>query len=268
MPGIAKYQKVIQQLEAMIQSGIYNDRKLPAEPELAEKLGVSRSVIRQAYGELERRGIIERRAGIGTTLKNSHHQKGTGGITSLAGQITAADMRPFTQVLAAERILASAAELWVTAAFGLSPDEAAQTPLHRIDRLRCGDGHPVARQTLYLLAAQFRDDLLTTADFTRSIFAIYAEHDRFPAHAEETILARPATEAEIKLLKMKDLPASSRLVYVRDRITYDGSDRVLEVMRSVDRGDFFRPYRYAIQGAHLVNGIAERDPIVQGGGDA
>ena len=119
MPGIAKYQKVIQQLEAMIQSGSYNDRKLPAEPELAEKLGVSRSVIRQAYGELEHRGIIERRAGIGTMLKNPHHQKWPG-ITSLAGQITAADMQPSTQVLAAERILASATELWVTAAFGLS----------------------------------------------------------------------------------------------------------------------------------------------------
>ena len=67
---------------------------------------------------------------------------------------------------------------------------------------------------------------------------------------------------------MKDLPAGGRLVYVRDRITYDGNDRVLEVMRSVDRGDFFRPYRYAIQGAHLVNGIAKRDPDAQGGGDA
>jgi GntR family transcriptional regulator len=264
--GIAKYQKVIQQLEAMIQSGIYNDRKLPAEPELAEKLGVSRSVIRQAYGELERGGVIERRAGIGTTLKNPHHQKGTG-ITSLAGQITAADMQPSTQVLAAERLLASAAEPRVSAAFGLSPDVAAQTPLYRIDRLRCGDDHPVARQVIYLLAVQFRDDLLKTADFTRSIFAIYAEHDRFPAHAEEVISVRLATEAEIKLLKMKDLPASGRFVYVRDRITYDGSDRVLEVMRSVDRGDFFRSYRYAIQGAHLVDGIAERDPDAQGGGD-
>ena len=115
MAGIAKYQKVIQQLEAMIQSGIYNDRRLPAEPELAEKLGVSRSVIRQAYAELERREIIERRAGIGTTLKNPYHQKGAG-ITSLAGQITAAAMQPSTQVQAAERILASAAESRVSAA--------------------------------------------------------------------------------------------------------------------------------------------------------
>jgi GntR family transcriptional regulator len=265
--GIAKYQKVIQQLEAMIQSGIYNDRKLPAEPELAEKLGVSRSVIRQAYGELERLGIIERRAGIGTTLKNPHHQKGAG-IASLTGQITAAEVQPSTQVLAAERILASAAEPWVTAAFGLAPDEAAQTPLHRIDRLRCGDGRPVATQVIYLLAEHFRGDLLESADFTRSIFAIYAEHDRFPAHAVEDISARPATEAEIKLLKMKDLPAGGRLVYVRDRVTYDGNDRILEVMRSVDRGDFFQSYRYAIQGAHLVNGVPGRDPDTQGAGDA
>ena len=48
---------------------------------------------------------------------------------------------------------------------------------------------------------------------------------------------------------MKDLPAGSRLSMCADRITYDGNDRVLEVMRSVDRGDFFRSYRYAIQAA-------------------
>ena len=203
MAGIAKYQKVIQQLEAMIQSGIYNDRKLPAEPELAEKLGVSRSVIRQAYARARAQGRHR------TPGRYRHHaeepapQKGAG-ITSLTGQISAADMRPSTQVLAAERILASEAEAWVAAAFQLTADAAAHTPLYRISRLRCGDGRPVAAQVIYLLAEQFRDDLLEVADFTQSIFAIYAEHDRFPAHAEEVISARPATEAEIKLLKMKD----------------------------------------------------------------
>jgi GntR family transcriptional regulator len=261
--GIPKYQKVLHQLEALIQSGIYNDGKLPAEPELAEKLGVSRSVVRQAYGELERRGIIERRAGIGTTLKSRRPQKGPG-ITSLAGQIAAADMRAATRVLTAELLLAGDAEAWVPAAFGLSIEAAAQTPLYRISRLRFGDGRPVAVQVIYLLAAQFRDDLLEAADFTQSVFAIYAEHDRFPERAEEVISARRATETEIRLLKMKDLPASCRLVYVRDRITYDGNDRVLEVMRSVDRGDSFRSYRYAIQGAHLVDAAANHEPVVPG----
>lgn len=257
MAGIAKYQKVLQQLEAMIQSGIYNDRKLPAEPELAEMLGVSRSVIRQAYAELERRDLIERRAGVGTTLKTPPPQKQPR-ITSLRGQIEAAHMQPSTQVLAAERITAGEAEDWVRTAFGIEDAAAAQTALFRIDRLRCGDARPLARQTIYLLAGQFRSDLLETADFTASIFAIYAEHGRFPARAEEIIEARPATEAERELLKMHGAPALSRLVYVRDRVTYDGEDRVLEVMRSVDRGDAFRRYRYAIQGASLVDSLVGR----------
>lgn len=261
--GIAKYQKVLQQLETMIQNGIYDGRKLPSEPELAEKFGVSRSVIRQAYAELERRGIIERRAGFGTTLKGTPREKDSR-ITSLTGQIAAAAMQPATQVLAAERILASEAEAWVAAAFQLTTDTAAQTPLVRISRLRCADDRPVAAQVIYLLADQFRSDLLETADFTKSIFAIYAEHDRFPARAEEVISARPATEAEIKLLKMKDVPAGGRLVYVRERITYDGHDRALEVMRSIDRGDFFRSYKYAIQGAQLVDGMSTRAPDAPG----
>lgn len=263
MAGITKYQKVLHQLETMIQSGIYNNRKLPAEPELAETLGVSRSVIRQAYGELERRGIIERRAGIGTMLKAEHQPKGTG-ISSLTGQIAAADMQPSTEVRTQERILASRAEGWVAAALGLGPEVVGQTPLYRISRLRCADGRPVAEQVLYLLAAQFREDLLETADFAQSVFAIYAEHGRFPARAEEVISARPATEAEVARLKMDDLPASRRWVYVRDRVTYDGNDRVLEVMRSVDRSDFFRSYRYIIQGAHLADSIANRAAEVQG----
>ena len=266
MAGIAKYQRVLQQLEIMIQNGIYDDRKLPSEPELAEKFEVSRSVIRQAYAELERRGIIERRAGFGTTLKGTRLEKGSR-ITSMTGQITAAAMQSATQVLAAERILASETEAWVAAAFQLTADAAAHTPLNRISRLRCADDRPVAAQVIYLLADQFRSDLLETADFTKSIFVIYAEHDRFPARAEEVIAARPATEAEIKLLRMKDMPAGSRMVYVRDRITYDGHDRALEVMRSIDRGDFFRSYRYAIQGAQLVDGMSTRASDAPGAGN-
>lgn len=258
MAGIAKYQKVLQQLEAMIQSGVYDGRKLPSEPELAEKFGVSRSVVRQAYTDLERRDIIVRRAGIGTTLKQK------GGITSLTSQLREAGLQPATQVLAAERIMAIEAEAWVAAAFQLGADVLAHTPLYRVDRLRCGDSRPMAEQVIYLLAEQFRGDLLETADFTVSIFAIYAEHGRFPARAEEIIEARWATEAEVKVLKMKDVPARQRLVYVRDRITYDGRDRVLEVMRSIDRGDSFRRYTYAIQGAQLADGMSRRGPDAQG----
>jgi DNA-binding GntR family transcriptional regulator len=253
--GITKYHRILQQLESMIQSGLFAEGKLPSEPELAKRLGVTRSVIRQAYGELEKQGAIERRAGSGTTLSRQFLKKDR--IVSLTKQIRDAGMEPSTVVLAAKRLWANDVEVaeWVREAFQLAPEVTAKTPLYCIDRLRCGDGQPVARQTLYLLAEQFRADLLETTDFTKSIFTVYADHNRFVARADETIEARPATPEEIEALKMARLPAPRQWVYVRDRVTYDWQEqeRVLECMHSIDRWDFFRSYRYSIQGAERVN---------------
>ncbi len=265
MAGIAKYHTVRQQLEAMIQSGIFDEGKLPSEPKLAERLGVSRSVIRQAYDELQKQGIIERKAGLGTIVRCQLPKKDR--IISMMDQIRDAGMEPSTSVLAAERIPASDADEWVREAFHLAAGVVSTTPLYRIDRLRCGDGRPLARQILYLLAEQFPDDLLETADFARSLFALYAEHDRFPARVEESIEARWATPEEIKLLRMSRLPAKERLVYVRRRTTWDFQGHVLEVLHSADRWDFFRSYRYAIQGANQAELVARPDVDGQGATD-
>jgi len=264
--GVTKYHRILQQLEGMIQSGFFADGKLPSEPELAVRLGVSRSVLRQAYGELEKKGAIERRAGSGTTLLRQFPKRDR--IVSLTDQIRAAGMEPSTVVLAAKRLWANDVDVaeWVREGFQLAPDVTAKTPLYGIDRLRCGDGQPVARQTIYLLAEQFRADLLETTDFTKSIFTVYAEHNRFVARADETIEARPATSEEIEVLKMARLPAPQQLVYVRDRVTYDWQEqeRVLECMHSIDRWDFFRSYRYAIHGAYRMEATVRSDADVQG----
>ena len=247
MAGITKYHVVLQRLEAMIQSGLFDEGKLPSEPELAKRFGVSRSVVRQAYSELEKRGIIERKPGSGTTLRRPLPKKDK--IVSMTDQVREAGREPSTKVLGARRMMADEADGWVVQALGVAPEAAARTPLYCIDRLRCGNDEPVARQTLYLLAEQFRDDLLETTDFTKSIFVLYAEHDRFPARAEEIIEARWAEPEEIDFLQMSSLPFEERLVYVRDRITFDFEDRPLEAMHSIDRWDFFRRYRYSIRGA-------------------
>ena len=42
--------------------------RLPSEVELSERLGVSRTVIRDALSDLEREGLIERVRGIGTVI--------------------------------------------------------------------------------------------------------------------------------------------------------------------------------------------------------
>jgi GntR family transcriptional regulator len=244
MAATIKYYEVKQEIEVKIRQGeIKLGDQLPSEPELAETFNVSRGTIRQALSELARDGIIARRSGAGTFVIRIPTKEAR--VISFTEQVRRAGMEPSTKILTQDQIMASQAEGRLCEAFLLDPETATQTPVYRIDRLRCGDDRPLARQTLYLLAADFKPGLLEE-DLTGSIFDLYARYHRQVAWADEIIQARPATPEEIGLLEMQDLPSCEQLVYVRDRISYDQENRPLEVLKSIDRADFFRAYRYRI----------------------
>jgi GntR family transcriptional regulator len=243
--GKVKYSDIKERIEAMILQGeIGIGKQLPSEPDLAKQFNVSRGTIRQALSELSRDAIVARRSGAGTFVIRMPGKSTR--IVSLTQQIRDAGMEPTTEVLAKEQIMASTVDKWIWAAYLIAEDKISETPLYRIDRLRCGDGQPMARQTTYLLAADFRADLLQTADFTRSIFGVYEDHYRRVGWANEHIQARPATDAELKLLQMQELPPREQFVYQRNRISYDQENMPLEILVSLDRSDFFRGYRYRI----------------------
>ena len=64
---IPQYAQIAQRLLDDISAGRYpDDSLLPAEPELCRMFGVSRVTVRGAMRELELRGVIVRRSGIGT----------------------------------------------------------------------------------------------------------------------------------------------------------------------------------------------------------
>lgn len=63
------YVQAIDALTKMIETGqLKTGAKLPPEEELATKLGISRSTLREALGHLETHGLIARRQGIGTFI--------------------------------------------------------------------------------------------------------------------------------------------------------------------------------------------------------
>lgn len=67
------YEQVVRQLRAHVtDSGLVAGDKLPAERDLAERLGVSRASIKQALVALEVQGLIEVRHGGGTYLLRQH----------------------------------------------------------------------------------------------------------------------------------------------------------------------------------------------------
>jgi len=60
-------QNIVSLLSGQIRDGQYSPGdKLPTESELAQQHGISRSVVREAFSQLQARGLIERRRGAGT----------------------------------------------------------------------------------------------------------------------------------------------------------------------------------------------------------
>jgi len=62
--------RVVQTIEnAIINGSLLPDAKLPPERELAEQLGVSRTVVREAVHILSTKGLLESRRGVGTIVQ-------------------------------------------------------------------------------------------------------------------------------------------------------------------------------------------------------
>lgn len=67
-----KYVKIYNEILQMILDGVYvKGDRLPAEPELAERLGVSRMTLRQALNLLNEDGIVENRRGVGNFIRKN-----------------------------------------------------------------------------------------------------------------------------------------------------------------------------------------------------
>ena len=67
-----KYRKIVQQLREAIAAGKYLEGdRIPSETQLSRTSGASRLTVARALRELERDGVIERRAGSGSYVKDS-----------------------------------------------------------------------------------------------------------------------------------------------------------------------------------------------------
>lgn len=91
------YLAVVDRLKRAIESGVYPvGGRLPSERELAEELGVSRPVIREAIIVLESRGMVQTRHGAGVFVQADAESAG--------GAIFDSDSGPF-EVIEARRLL-------------------------------------------------------------------------------------------------------------------------------------------------------------------
>src|SRR5690554_5316395 len=66
----------------ILEGGLAPGQKIPSERQLVARLGVSRSVVREALHELQARGVIETRHGKGSFVASIVPESGTSGSNS------------------------------------------------------------------------------------------------------------------------------------------------------------------------------------------
>jgi GntR family transcriptional regulator len=156
-----------QELRQAITGGTFRPgSQLPTEAELCEMLGVSRTVVREALRVLEDDGLVARRHGVGTFVRNHPILKNLNFNFGITEMIESAGLKSGTSHLAIRKEIADkeqAEQLRVPVG----------TPLITAERVRTADGRPVVYSVDTLTAA-----LSQKADFnpqlllTESIYSI------------------------------------------------------------------------------------------------
>ena len=226
--NIPYYLQLIDLLKGKIGRGEWKSGdQIPSEPELCSIYGVSRTVVRQALGEIELEGLIIRRKGKGTfvaepKINESLVQKLTGFYQDMVDR----GLKPVTKVLMHEvqPALPSVAEY-----LDLPPG----TPVFCIERLRFVENEPILLVTTYIPYALCP----RLAEYDLSNQSLYAvlekEFGLVISHGRRTVEAVPATEREARLLMVEECDPLMLL----DSVTYLEDGTPLEYYHAVHRGD-------------------------------
>jgi len=203
----ARYREIERYLRELIASAKPGDR-LPSEAQLCARFGVSRMTVRQALGELERDGSIERSQGRGTLVAVRPMHRVPGVFLSFSEEMERRGLKPSSRLISA----------------GLEharPTEVAdlrlghQDRVVRIVRVRLADGVPVALEDA---ALPERYTFVLDADLTNgSLHKALEARGTIASRAVGTIHARLARSSEVGLL---DLPPNAALL-VETRLLFD-----------------------------------------------
>lgn len=221
------YSQIATRAAALIAAGEWQPgQRLPPERVLCERLGVSRTTLRQALAELEARGLISRHQGRGTFVTRPRFDADATESFSLSAALLRRGRELRTRVLAVEAVEAGG---HVATDLGCRPGD----PVLRLERLRLLDGEPLMLELAHLPLHRFPG--LETKDFeARSLYAILAEdYGARPTLAKESLEPVVCRTREAELLGLPRRAPALRIV----RLTADEHGRPIETNDALLRGD-------------------------------
>lgn len=221
------YVKLRQSLEEAIRSGkLEHGDALPAERDLADYANVSRVTVRKAVDDLVRDGLLSRKHGSGTFVVKP--------MSRVEQPLT--KLTSFTEDMA-RRGLVTKSEWLERGLFHPTPEEmmmlglAPGTRVARLGRLRMGNDMPLAIEHASI-SVEFLPD---PEAVTGSLYAELEKKNARPVRAIQRISACNMKNPDAGLLAV---PVGSAGLSI-ERVSYLASGRVVEVTRSLYRGDAY-----------------------------
>jgi GntR family transcriptional regulator len=224
-----------QELRQAITRGTFRPgSQLPTEAELCEMLGVSRTVVREALRVLEDDGLVARRHGVGTFVRDHPILKNLNFNFGITEMIESAGLRPGTSHLA---VRAETADQEKAEQLHVDVGTAVVT----VERVRTADGRPVvySLDTLpqaLLQSVEFDPQLL----LTQSIYSIlqsslgkvieYGVARLLPVLAPDDVaekLQLPPNALTLYIVQTDYSPNDEPLVYSREYHLPDAFDFVV-----------------------------------------
>ncbi len=200
---IPLYVQIIENVSEAIRKGVLQSGdRLPPQLELAEYLGVSLAPVKQALSELEKQGIVARRQGLGTFIRD---------ITPVREERIQYTRIPWFHREMDERGLSPSAQVLELSKLRAGSDKQVQEELKLqaedevvlLKRVRLADDMPLANQTAYFVAAKVPGLVERNIGSKESITQILAdEYGLTIAAAQQRISADGATAEDARYLNV------------------------------------------------------------------
>ncbi len=221
------YRRLSRLISEQIASGVLKPgESLPAERDLAAMTGLSRVTVRKAVQALAATGEVVQRRGSGTFVapRVERLEMALSRLTSLSEDMARRGRTVESLRLSGGVFVPTPEEVMV---LGLKPHDRVA----RLDRVRRSDGVPLAIERAALPATILADPEAVGG----SLYAHLAARGLHPVRAIQRISAANLEAGDAALLEVPAGAAGLRI----ERISYLGSGRVVELTRSLYRGDAY-----------------------------
>jgi GntR family transcriptional regulator len=211
------------------------DDRLPSETELTQLYKVSRTTVRQALNDLVNEGILSRKQGVGTFIAPQIAEPDLVRLSDFVEDMAQAGIPVTSRIV---QFIQESAPDEVAREMGLAPE----TKMVRVDRLRLGDGFPLAFDITWL---PLRYGLLLEEEDLASVTIYRLLQDKFDIpvlHATYYLEACNATPEQAQLLEVE--PRHALLLITR--IAYTEGNRALYFQKRFIRSENLK-YRLSVR---------------------